>query len=339
MSSPASPNGNSPLAHSLNTLYGDYQGSLPFDLNGELIEINNIEDIPDGARALPTNQDGLFFCVAFTNEAQRDDYLTCKLEPSLALFHSENKYQLLIWALDKPYGLKDEKIATLPDLFDMDIHEGIPLPGQDGWDVVHNSGIPYQPIDLFRVYIPKDGPEVAEASAEIESPPVIDDSKKFFDAVIKTPFSPDDCPGSIWVTIGKDRKAYDWYPNEKPLIEILGMLCRHEEGTKDGVSFVYANMVQGQRLKNAVKTISAIGLDIDNGIPTDQIDAVLAPLGCLAVRYSTHSHLTTHTEYKKDEIFRFEPDAEVIDTDLMRRFLALAKKELSLRTARRYRGI
>jgi hypothetical protein len=123
----------------------------------------------------------------------------------------------------------------------------------------------------------------------------------------------------IVVTIGGRRDSKRWKRQPMPLAALIGTLCKHVEGPKDGLSVVLGDMVPGQRLKNSVKTMTAIGLDIDTGTPVEQIDAALAKMNCLAVRYTTHSHNKRTSEFKKDKLIKHYPDQQ-IDSDLMKQF-------------------
>ncbi|HWE45088.1 MAG TPA: primase-helicase family protein [Caulobacteraceae bacterium] len=127
------------------------------------------------------------------------------------------------------------------------------------------------------------------------------------------------------VSFGSSRESTRWAPKEVPLGQFVALLCQHKEGKKDGLSFVLGDMVPGRRLKTAVKTLYGVGLDIDVGTPAHVIDSALESLGCLAVRYTTHSHLKTKTEFKKDRVLKWAEShagGAEIDDDLLREFIA-----------------
>lgn len=140
------------------------------------------------------------------------------------------------------------------------------------------------------------------------------------DAKVITPYNEDHYPQLITVMLGANRESKGWRAQELPLCAMIGKLCRHEEGHKDGLAIVYADMVPGQRLKNSVKSICAIGLDIDTGTPVAVIDAALKKLGCTAVRYSTHSHNKRETSINKGRILKYFPNDDVVTTEMMREF-------------------
>lgn len=93
----------------------------------------------------------------------------------------------------------------------------------------------------------------------------------------------------------------------------VALLCEHREGAKDGPSFVLSDMVPGQRLIPSVKANYGIGLDVDNGFSSEQLDAALASLGCLAVRYTTHSHMKTVSDFAKSRILKFAQGRDITD--------------------------
>jgi hypothetical protein len=87
-------------------------------------------------------------------------------------------------------------------------------------------------------------------------------------------------------------------------------------------------MVNGRRLKNAVKKVYAIGLDIDTGTPTAYIIERLKELNCKAVHYSTFNDKKTKHHFPKDDVIkRMKLDGEDdITTDVMRGYCADVKK-------------
>lgn len=147
---------------------------------------------------------------------------------------------------------------------------------------------------------------------------------KHNDATCLTRYDPDDARYKQLsvISVGANKDAYNWRPDDQtPDVATLFMrLSDHREGKKDGPAFVTGDMVKGRRLKTAIKALYAVGLDIDNGTPSEEVDAKLIELGCAAIRYTTHSHLKDRTEFKKDVLIKFAPDEELGD-DLVRRYL------------------
>jgi len=143
---------------------------------------------------------------------------------------------------------------------------------------------------------------------------------KYADAVMLTPYNDGDYEQEIIVTLGSNRESKSWKPKKGPLGQFMAKLCKHLEGNKDGPAFIPGDMAPGRRLKNAVKSIHSMVLDLDTGIPAETVDAAMVKLGCAAIRYTTHSHGKTKSEFKRDKIVKNYPDAE-ITTDLMRDFV------------------
>lgn len=167
---------------------------------------------------------------------------------------------------------------------------------------------------------PTEGPG-GEAGGASEAQPA-SAGASYGDAICITPYDENDpaYAKEITVTFGGNRQSKQWKPLTMPAGAFIAMLCKHKEGQKDGHSFVFGDMVSGRRLKTSVKALHGVGLDIDTGTPTETVDAALKKLGCLAVRYSTHSSGKTKTEIKKDKVVKFAGDRE-INGDLMREFL------------------
>jgi hypothetical protein len=119
----------------------------------------------------------------------------------------------------------------------------------------------------------------------------------------------------------KNKKS-NWKTSTATVAQALDVLSRHPESkSKDGLAVALGEVVDGERSNEKVKALYAIGGDYDKGTRPATIDAALAKLGCLAVRYTTHSSGATTTEFKKDKIIEFAGDDE-IDTALMRRYMA-----------------
>lgn len=287
----------------LNALYGSYEGAITFDLNEEIITIDDPQFIKENAlslRAFAETPIGVFFVYRVTEDL--NNTVVFAKAPTLSLIHDRTRIDC--WAFNSPVERTDPRFEEL--LATYEIAVAVPLPDVDGWDMTKcDLELSYDLADL----LPAKAKEVA----------------KFYDAKIINKFSPDKyADKSIIVTLGNNSKSMSWKPVTMPLIDLLKMLTQHTVGEKDGYSVVFADMAPGQRLKNAVKTVTAITLDIDTGTPTEEIDAALAKLNCLAVRYTTHSSDKIKSFFKKDHVTRSFPDME-IDTDLMKRYCAEIK--------------
>lgn len=151
------------------------------------------------------------------------------------------------------------------------------------------------------------------------------------DATIKASYDPADprYQQPIVITVGPNREAANWTPKTTNIAALIDLLSHHKVGNKDGASIVLADMEwasgeKGPRVKNAVKSIFAAGIDIDDGLSSEAIDEVLANLGVLAIRYTTHSHGKTRSSFSKDVLIKFQREhglSHQIDDAVIRRFL------------------
>src|SRR4051812_45656599 len=111
-------------------------------------------------------------------------------------------------------------------------------------------------------------------------------SLKYQDADVLCPYDEAAYDGiTVQVALGANRFSKDWMPQTLPLPGLIHQLTKHDIGKKDGLAIVFGDMARGRRQKKAVRACTAIGLDIDSGTPSVQIDEALAKLNCLAVRY------------------------------------------------------
>lgn len=93
-------------------------------------------------------------------------------------------------------------------------------------------------------------------------------------------------------------------PRPLPIGGLLGAFTRHHIGQKDGPAAILADLPAGPRKKENVRQVTALGLDLDDGIDGAELDAKLETLGAMAVRYTTHSH--TAAKPKHRVVFPFE---------------------------------
>jgi hypothetical protein len=159
-----------------------------------------------------------------------------------------------------------------------------------------------------------------DASYEVQS------RAMYGDAVMLTPYDELEYGQEFTFSFGAHAESKKWKTATMSLGEFIAKLCRHVEGEKDGPAFVLAKMVAGQRLKTSVIMLTAIGIDIDTGMSTEEVDAAIKKLGFLAVRYTTHSNLKTKSEFKRDKIVKFildnDPLRKLEDDETIRWFLA-----------------
>lgn len=103
----------------------------------------------------------------------------------------------------------------------------------------------------------------------------------------------------------------DWKLMEMPVInwftgdgETWGLTVHPEGRTKDGASIVPSENIDGARKDSAVKTMHAIGIDIDSGTSIDHVLAKLQDAGLFASVYTTFNHNKTEFELKHDDVMR-----------------------------------
>ncbi|MEM1340802.1 MAG: hypothetical protein AAGF68_00690 [Pseudomonadota bacterium] len=74
--------------------------------------------------------------------------------------------------------------------------------------------------------------------------------------------------------------------------------------TKQGASIVPSENLNGQRKDAAVKTMYAVGIDIDSGSTLEEVKANLLEAGYFCLIYTTFNHRKTHMELKHDDVVR-----------------------------------
>lgn len=303
-------------ARFLNALFGPYGGDLLVEQpNGENVETSDgafLTSVP-GLKVYPATVSGVHFIYALV-DADVGIHEDCALTPT-AVLHKNGK-SLLFWRLIAPALFDELRHSGLLAFFELDsFDEAIPFPGTNEWVLDHtDENIEYSIAELQAAYL---SPTASPAKA----------ATHYGDALIMRPFDEIEPQYNqmMTVTLGARRESRNWKPKEMPIGALMAKLCLHEEGKKDGLSFVLADMVPGQRLKASVVAIYGIGLDIDTGTPSSVVDKAIDKLDCAAVRYTTHSHMKTRESFKKDRILKFDSNSD-IDTNLMQRFVREVEK-------------
>jgi hypothetical protein len=122
---------------------------------------------------------------------------------------------------------------------------------------------------------------------------------------LQTPLDTSDPALSLPMVImrGPHAEAKRWKRQETVVGAVMTRFLGHAEGKKDGEAWVLADIADGCRSASGVQAIYAVGLDMDGGHRTGaEIDADVAAMGCMAVRYTTHSHLSRQTRLKRDRV-------------------------------------
>lgn len=272
------------------------------------------------------------FLYSFTENAQADQWQDDVVKPTAVLF----KDGLLICAYALDTAAKDtEEVRALADAMAGYLTDPIPTPGANGWEVVHFDPDHYVTYDALADIYQEEAPPAPETLVETPAvqtegyalPWEEEDHGTLNDAKLLSPFRLDDprYGQEMTISIGKNRESMQWGPKAMPVWTFVDMLSRHrEDKNKDGLSFVLAEIVGNQRKKAAVKACYGVGLDIDVGVAGSVIDEALVNLGCLAVRYTTHSHAKASTKVLKDRIAKWckkNDIAEGVTQDSIVRFL------------------
>lgn len=146
------------------------------------------------------------------------------------------------------------------------------------------------------------------------------------EAALMTPFDLDDpaYAQEMVISIGGNFESKKWKAETLPVWRFVDLLSRHPENPKkDGLAFVLAEIAGPLRRKIAVKACYGVALDIDVGTPGAVIDDALARVGCLAIRYTSHSNGKTKNEFRKDRLVKFadEIGGDLGDPETIFRFL------------------
>ena len=247
----------------------------------------------------------------FAANARRDQWHDDSLAPTAVLIKDDGL--ICVYALETAVEVTDAVVPLAARMGGF-LDEALPMPGTTGWELIH--------LD----------PEVFHTFADVAAhwP---GDLGRYGDAKIMTPYNETDpqLQREIVVTVGANSKSTHWKPTTMPLGGMIAMLAQHKVGSKDGLSWVLGDMVGGMRNIKAVKSLTAVGLDIDTGMSSEAIDAELKKLGCLAIRYSTHSHMRGTIDVPKDTIARWLEKSragvgDMTDDETIRAFLREAKQ-------------
>ncbi|PIE14855.1 MAG: hypothetical protein CSA68_09300 [Rhodobacterales bacterium] len=99
----------------------------------------------------------------------------------------------------------------------------------------------------------------------------------------------------------------DWLKGaekSKTVSETWGFTRHPVSKRKEGSSIVLADAIDGARTDSAIKTMYAVGLDIDSGESLDDVLDKLEDLGLFAIVYTSFNHGKTRLVLKHDDIMR-----------------------------------
>lgn len=298
----------------LRLLYGD---DFPVDVtDGPSIEAAVVQagDEPLYLNPVTVNGD-VPFLYAFTENAVEDEWQDLiGVKPTVVLFNigegGEGR-MITAFALEEAARADDPAVIALAEAMGGGLNDPIPTPDANGWRMLHCDLEIYTPLAALEdAYGAAPLPEAAPVVlAEGESPPwEADDYGTLNDAKLLTAFDINDprYAQEMIISTGGNRESKNWLKKPMPVAQFVALLASHrEDKKKDGLAFVLAEILGTERKKAAVAGCYGVGLDIDVGVPGAVIDEALVKMGCLAIRYTTHSHAKASTKLLKDRITRW----------------------------------
>lgn len=221
---------------------------------------------------------------------------------------------LALFALESPVLADD--IADLLATVGCDREDAIPLPQTGGWTLVRCDPETYYDLTtLIEAFGVESAPAVPESAGAT-----------FLDARVLSPLDLDaaELQEEMVISVGATFQSKKWRNETMSRAQFVALLARHPVGKqKDGPGFVLGEIVGDNRRKQAVKACWGIGLDIDVGMPGHEIDAALAELGCLAIRYTTFSHGKTVSKFNRDKIIKWcAKNSREFDADSVHQYLS-----------------
>lgn len=283
----------------------------------------------DGVYLRPVTGGLVAFMHAVTpNVADPAEWQDSVIRPTAVLFREG--VMITFYALEEAREADSPEIDALFQDMGGDLGDILPTPGAGGWELIHCDPDTFQSLaTLIETYSAGETPapaSVVGAPAAHEAPPWDEDLGMLRDARILSFYDAQDpyYDQEMIISIGGNRESKRWKPAAMPISRFVEMLAiHHEDKMKDGMAFVLADIVGDQRRKVAVKACYGVGLDIDVGVSGEVIDEALKAMGCLAVRYTTHSHGKTTTLLNKDRLTRYATKigADEVDEAVITRFL------------------
>lgn len=116
---------------------------------------------------------------------------------------------------------------------------------------------------------------------------------------------PAEWQGTLAAGNNKSSKPGEWVNKQFNLDRLIGVLTQHTIGPKDGPCFLQGKATGGTRQSKAMESLYIIGIDVDNGMPSSEIDEIIRDRGLFCIRYTTHSHGKDYTEVKKDDFVKY----------------------------------
>jgi hypothetical protein len=265
------------------------------------------------------------FLYTFTENAVEDEWKDLiGVQPTVVLF--KDGMMITAFALETSADASDPTVVALAAAMGGQtcdpLYDPIPTPDANGWAMLHCDESVFTPLaDLQDAYSETLAPAATQSAL---AQPITWAYGAIGDATLLSPFELDDVryQQTMTVAIGGNRESKKWNSKPMSVAQFVGLLTNHrEDKKKDGMAFVLAEILGSERKKAAVAACYGIGLDIDVGVPGEVIDKALIDLGCLAIRYTTHSHGKTSTKLLKDRVtkwLRKNGEDEVTEAGIIR---------------------
>ena len=318
------------VAEFCNALIGSYEGKVEFEIgSGEIVVANTAAEfsaLPADSYILNTQTGMVPFVFMALLENGEVRLKELPLAPTASLV-KDGQY-LVAYAFDDPVAIDDAIVLAGFEPYTA----AIPLPGTNGWaldscdpetfyphptideafgdhneEIGRNVNLPAPVLDVAPPKLEEDAAVVTPINTQPPKQVTLHNLKTYGDAVVHGDYDEGDAIShrEIVVTFGANRESRMWKKMPMPLGRLFAFLSHHREGPKDGPAFMYCEVVGTKRGKNAVTSVTAAAFDIDNGMPSYPLDQLLATVGFRCVRYTTHSHLKSSTDVKRDDVVKF----------------------------------
>ncbi|KAA0578950.1 hypothetical protein FZ983_16595 [Azospirillum sp. B21] len=97
-----------------------------------------------------------------------------------------------------------------------------------------------------------------------------------------------------------------WKNYSFDLPKLIDGLTTHGVGEKDGKCFLQGSCVEGNRNAKAMDRLYIVGIDVDNGTPSAELDRLVKDRGLFCIRYSTHSSGASVSEIRHDDLVTYQ---------------------------------
>jgi AAA domain len=111
----------------------------------------------------------------------------------------------------------------------------------------------------------------------------------------------------VTFALGGGKLAKDWTNQTMTLRKLWGRLRRHVAGKKDGPAITQGELLGTRREAEQVKAQHILMVDVDTGLPLDEIAELIRQRGLFAFLWHTHSNGTMYTRVSDKTLRRFRP--------------------------------